>query len=213
MLPTSSKIGNIQSILFWLTCICLHCRSHAFISPQLRAENPSLLKKQLSFGSSSPARYHAPYRYVAKQNDFEAEDDIEGVSKVVELLLEMSLEPSNEKRRGRLSLYLDSGLNKSNGELSVFIDTFQSALETAGTQVQLAAREKAVQIQRQIDSTEMQEEDLEVEKKRSNDELSIYDGDEEMMSMGKSDEERRLWALVDMMVQSKIIIKKAKDAY
>ncbi len=69
---------------------------------------------------------------------------------------------------------------------------FDQVLAVVGDRVQLAATKKALQ--------ESQE------KEGSRDEEN-EDGD--YMGMGKSPEERQLWALVDMMVQSKTISKKA----
>jgi hypothetical protein len=80
---------------------------------------------------------------------------------------------------------------------------FDQVLAVVGDRVQLAATKKALEAQEERNQLDEQESQ---EKEGSRDEEN-EDGD--YMGMGKSPEERQLWALVDMMVQSKTISKKA----
>eukprot|EP00957_Ditylum_brightwellii_P202704 15331401-Ditylum_brightwellii.AAC.1 len=133
---------------------------------------------------SSPATHRTSILCAAGQKDLDSEDESESLLQMEKLILDISLEPSDEKRRKRLSLLIDEELSKPNGAPSDFIDLFSSALEKVGNLVQNAARQRALEIQGQ--SKEEKKERMEQEA-----ESSMYEGDGEMMSMGKSDIERQ----------------------
>lgn len=112
------------------------------------------------------------------------------------LILSLSLEPTDTSRRQRLASVFAVELSKTASRRR-FADLFDQVLAIVGDRVQLEAKKKAAlerQTQDESDDEEVEESD---------------DDSGDFMSMGKSPEERQLWALVDMMVQSKTLAKKA----
>lgn len=108
------------------------------------------------------------------------------------LIVSLSLEPTDESRRQRLALIFEEELAKPNGFPKDFTDSFGAALEVVGTQVQTVARETAMEMTKNKEESDCEEEE------------------EGSSGEGKAGPEgRQLWALVDMMVQSKTILKKA----
>lgn len=112
----------------------------------------------------------------------------------------LSKESNDEKRRDKLNGILDmelvaqqpatdgDSIPSMNTELPKFAKLFQLSLDSVGERVQNAAREKAMARQKSIAN------DAEKE-----------GGD--IIGQLKSEEELQLWALIDMMVQSKTRVK------
>ena len=112
----------------------------------------------------------------------------------------LSKESNDEKRRDKLNDILDmelvaqqpatdgDSIPSMNTELPKFAKLFQLSLDSVGERVQNAAREKAMARQKSIAN------DAEKE-----------GGD--IIGQLKSEEELQLWALIDMMVQSKTRVK------
>ncbi len=121
------------------------------------------------------------------------------------LIVSLSLEPTDDSRRHRLASVFTKELAKAlaKADCRRFSVLFDQVLAVVGDRVQLAATKKALEAQEERNQLDEQESQ---EKEGSRDEEN-EDGD--YMGMGKSPEERQLWALVDMMVQSKTISKKA----
>ena len=96
-----------------------------------------------------------------------------------ELIVSLSLEPTDESRRERLAGLFDDALARPNGHPKRFAELFDKTLIEVGDRVRKEALEKLDQ------------------------EPTIpADG-------SKTREELQVWALVDMMVQSKTLVKKA----
>lgn len=102
------------------------------------------------------------------------------------LVLSMSKEQNDEKRRKELSDLMTQKVEESkvDEEAKRFLELWDQTLIIVGGEVQEEARLKAM-------NNPPQEKDRESPKEKSEDEL-------------------QLWALVDMMVQSKTMIKKAR---
>ncbi|KAL9181311.1 hypothetical protein ACHAXT_010116 [Thalassiosira profunda] len=125
-----------------------------------------------------------------------------------QLICSLSKESDDDKRREKLAGILDKELSDASaddatkGEVPRFAQLFQVSLDTVGEQVQTAAREAAL------------------EKQQSDNGLvAALEGDADYGKNGegadggdtierrKSPEELQLWALIDMMVQSKTRVK------
>lgn len=123
------------------------------------------------------------------------------------LILDLSKEQNDELRRQKLTDILDKELvtpeqtpSDDSSEVILpqevprFAQLFQYSLDIVGENVQTAAREKAM---------ELNENSLHV--------IEDSTGTENVPGTGsdriKSDEEMQLWALIDMMVQSKTRVK------
>ena len=112
------------------------------------------------------------------------------------LIISLSLESTDKSRRQRLASVFAEELVKVDTNRR-FADLFDQVLAEVGDRVQVKAKKKALEKQRN-----------EPEEKSTEDQVD-EENDGDFMSMGKSPEERQLWALVDMMVQSKTLAKKA----
>lgn len=123
------------------------------------------------------------------------------VNEMNEFIVSLSLESSDNNRRQRLATVFAEELAKA--DCKRFTDLFDKVLANVGDRVQVKAKRKALEQQR-CEHYETEE--------AANDEVdsdSNENSDEDFMAVGKSSEERQLWALVDMMVQSKTLAKKA----
>ncbi len=123
------------------------------------------------------------------------------ISKMKDVMESLSLESDDQTRRLRLQTIMDVGLSGPNGGPKRFAVLFEKVLMELGEQVQKEAREK---FSEQAASTEGAEEE------NADTESEQEDASEEEKPAEKSPEELKLWALVDMMVQSKTAIKKHK---
>ena len=116
----------------------------------------------------------------------------------------LSKESNDEKRREKLSNLLQKELESpaegdstpaTEPQVPRFAKLFQLSLDNVGERVQTAAREKAMARQ-------------EAEESSSNEAANeAKDGEEGVVERLKSEEELQLWALIDMMVQSKTAVK------
>ena len=123
------------------------------------------------------------------------------------LVRDLSKEQNDDLRRQKLADILDKELvavvdddNSDSSEVTLpqeiprFAQLFQYSLDIVGESVQAAAREKAM---------ELNENSLHVIEDSSSGENVPGTGSDRV----KSDEEMQLWALIDMMVQSKTRVK------
>lgn len=107
------------------------------------------------------------------------------------LIVSISKEPTDESRRERLTEVFEEALAKPNGAPKRFSNLFDQVLIVVGDRVKHQAHQLAMEQQ----EAAKEEEEPEV----------AGSGD----FMEKPPVQRQLWALVDMMVQSKTIVKKA----
>eukprot|EP00542_Grammatophora_oceanica_P018197 CAMPEP_0194049202 /NCGR_PEP_ID=MMETSP0009_2-20130614/29998_1 /TAXON_ID=210454 /ORGANISM="Grammatophora oceanica, Strain CCMP 410" /LENGTH=154 /DNA_ID=CAMNT_0038695297 /DNA_START=220 /DNA_END=685 /DNA_ORIENTATION=- len=130
-----------------------------------------------------------------KQDDY-TKDEVEDMDK---LILTLSRESNDEVRRQKIKEMFDEELAKPNGGPQRFTELFDSVLIIVGERVQGEARKRALEAQAQLTASPAaaSTDDKTAEEK------SDY------TTAGKSPDELQLWALVDMMVQTKTIVKKA----
>lgn len=123
------------------------------------------------------------------------------ITKMKDVIDSLSQESDDQTRRLRLQTIMDVGLSGPNGGPKRFAVLFEKVLTEVGEQAQNEAREK---FSERATATEGVEDET-VENESAEEEES-----EEEKAAEKSPEELKLWALVDMMVQSKTAIKKHK---
>ncbi|KAL3796539.1 hypothetical protein ACHAW5_004441 [Stephanodiscus triporus] len=128
------------------------------------------------------------------------------------LIVSLSMEPDDDKRRGKLAEILDKelvcALNAEsdsqggifNSDIPRFAKLFQISLDTIGERVQSAAREVALEKQQQQEQ-KLADSDCDADDAWNSTETNGLGRRE------KSKEELQLWALIDMMVQSKTRVK------
>ena len=107
-----------------------------------------------------------------------------------DLIISLSMEPTDEIRRKRAAQIFETELSKPNGAPKRFTDLFDAVLMVVGDRVQMEAQKRA------LEAGPPTPEEAEEEVTRVN-------------FMERSADERQLWALVDLMVQTKTLVKKA----
>ena len=122
----------------------------------------------------------------------------EELQKMDDLIISLSLEPTDESRRERLQSIFDEELAKPNGAPQHFSDLFSHMLVIVGDRVKLEAQEYAAQL-----TVKAEKEKAEADAEESDDE-----GKKEKDGIAFAGQ-RQLWGLVDMLIQSKTIIKRA----
>jgi len=125
------------------------------------------------------------------------------VTQMKDVIVSLSQESDDQARRLRLKTIMEVGLAGPNGGPKRFATLFERVLTQVGEQVQKEAREKYSE--RAAASESESPEEGNAETVGEEDESSAKEKPVE-----KSPEELKLWALVDMMVQSKTMIKKHK---
>lgn len=125
------------------------------------------------------------------------------VQEMEDLILTLSKEPTDESRRTRLKSVFTEALARPNGAPKRFSNLFDQTLIVLGDRIREKAMQKALEAQQAgaYSSAEghQPEEDASGKSATASDDYMA----------GKSEEERQVWALVDMMVQSKTIVKRA----
>ena len=112
-----------------------------------------------------------------------------------QLILSVAAEPTDESRRDRLQAVFLQELAKPNAASSRFSHLFDQTLIVVGDRVKLQAQQKALQLQQEDKTAQDEFEDDALE-------------DITPAKAVKTEEEQQLWALIDMMVQSKTIVKR-----
>jgi hypothetical protein len=137
------------------------------------------------FSDIKSARFQSP--------DIEDEGELLEIKKKI---LSLSLEQDDEKRRSTISSIIDEKISQ---EDSQFLQIWDETLIQVGSELQDEARRLAM-IERESDE-------------EGNKESTVSDGTTpdvgEQETANKSKEELQLWATIDMMIQSKTLIKKA----
>lgn len=123
------------------------------------------------------------------------------IQEMEELILSLSLEPTDESRRERLVSVFDEALSRPNGMPKEFADLFDQTLIVVGDRIKAELQQKA---QEQALQAEEEEDDDNLQEKSAEDDDDKPDGKKKVAFANQ----RQLWALVDMMVQSKTIVKK-----
>ncbi|KAL3917483.1 MAG: hypothetical protein SGARI_007701 [Bacillariaceae sp.] len=125
-----------------------------------------------------------------------------------DLILSLSLEKTDHDRRTRVKEVFIEALSKPNGMPDRFSALFDKMLTQMGDEIQLAAKKKFFEEQQQ----EAEESDVDgvVEATKASETADESTPEEDAEERVKSPEELQLWALVDMMVQSKTIVKQRR---
>ena len=126
-----------------------------------------------------------------------------------DLIIDLSKESTDDVRRSRLQAIIVQGLE---GDADSFSQLFQQSLEAVGNEVQAEARELAMKRYEEKDAAETINEAAVASATNSGSDSPIRVETVNETSEGKikSPLETQLWALVDMMVQSKTMVKKAQ---
>lgn len=129
-----------------------------------------------------------------------------------DLILSLSLESTDHKRRMRLKDVLHEALDRPNGMPQRFTDLFDITLAEVGDEIQREAKKKFFEAEAAEQAKAESSDDESSDDINGADEF-VVESDDENEKGGelklKTPEELQLWALVDMMVQSKTIVKKA----
>lgn len=121
------------------------------------------------------------------------------INEMETLIVSLSREADDITRRKRLADMLDVELAADASNAESFTNLFQLSLENIGERVQATARELALEKQ--------QQEELQLADIYHADNAGNPIEDDVVVRREKSEEELQLWALIDMMVQSKTRIK------
>ncbi len=125
------------------------------------------------------------------------------VTQMKDVIVSLSMESDDQARRLRLKTIMEVGLAGPNGGPKRFATLFERVLTQVGEQVQKEAREKYSERSAASESDSPEEGNNETVGEE-------VESPAEEKPAEKSPEELKLWALVDMMVQSKTMIKKHK---
>ena len=127
-----------------------------------------------------------------------------------DLIIDLSKESTDDVRRSRLQAIIVQGLDE--GDADSFSQLFQQSLEAVGNEVQAEARELAMKRYEEKDAAETINEAAVASATNNGGDSPIRVETVNETSEGKikSPLETQLWALVDMMVQSKTMIKKVQ---
>ena len=191
-MQTISLYHNILCWLLWNACI-IHISSGfagTFPLDQLLKQKQRSVRilglSSLSLSSSSSSNN---------------EEEKEGFDVDIDwLVMSLAMEQDDDSRRKKLAnVFEKRALEKG------FADSFLKSLEITGASIQQSAREKAEarQIEKEendLDKSDSEEDDLPAG-------VSV-EKDGSIILPDKTAEELQLWAIVDMMVQSKLILKK-----
>ena len=182
----TSQGRNMISKMFIQTAVLSvvfpHLMSAAFL-PKLRTYKHQL--RTIDYSSKddkSSSESHSPF-------------SIQESTEMQQLIVSLSLEPSDQVRRDRLSMLFQKEFSNPDYEISKkFAVLFDQTLIEMGTIIQESAKAQAMtKLKREQDMGE------------TSSTANSSNGTEDYMSLNRSIEERQLWAMVDMMVQSKIL--------
>jgi len=130
------------------------------------------------------------------------------VTKMQDMVVSLSQESNDETRRTRLKLIIEVGLAGPNGGPKRFAVLFDRVLTQVGEQVQREAREKYAERAADSEAGRNGDDNLSADTVLEKDESDEGGNPPEDKPVEKTPEELKLWALVDMMIQSKTMIKK-----
>mmetsp|Transcript_9489 Transcript_9489/g.23050 ORF Transcript_9489/g.23050 Transcript_9489/m.23050 type:complete len:228 (+) Transcript_9489:132-815(+) len=151
-----------------------------------------------------------PLSPLSNNEDYDYDDyTTEEVTNMHNVIVSLSEESNDDVRRARLQQIMEIALAGPNGGPKRFSVLFERVLTQVGEKVQKEAREKYA---KQAADLEEENKDGESpsEPASATDETESAENPEVKKPREKTAEELQLWALVDMMIQSKTIIKKHK---
>lgn len=149
------------------------------------------------------------WRYRSSLSDLEEYSE-EEVLDMTELIRSLSLEPTDHDRRTRVKEVFHEALGRPNGSPQRFTTLFDKILIQYGEKVQNDAKKKYFEEEEKAAAAAAAAESSGEEKEETEpvSENTPEDEDVQPVIRVKTPEELQLWALVDMMVQTKTIVKK-----
>jgi hypothetical protein len=124
------------------------------------------------------------------------------VTQMDQLIIKFSLEQNDETRRQALVNLFTEELSKSEGVLQQFVECFDKCLIKIGDEVRQQAMNQVILKQQQPL----------MDKKSTLEEMDDRVVEPDFVSTkAKTKTEMQVWALVDMMIQSKMIVKKFRE--
>ena len=141
------------------------------------------------------------------QNDYSEAERLD----MTELIRSLSLEPTDHDRRTRVKDIFQEALGRPNGSPKRFTDLFDKTLIQFGEKVQNEAKKKYFEDQEKaaIAGGVAEQETVLGDGVSESTKAATTDDSPTPVIREKTPEELQLWALVDMMVQSKTIVKKS----
>jgi hypothetical protein len=123
------------------------------------------------------------------------------VSEMEELIISLADEETDDSRRSRLTSVFEQALAKPDAQR--FSDLFDQSLIRIGEAARQVAQQKAMAIhqQQQIEESKI------IQQEQVDEEPEIIGN---LVAKQKTKDERQLWSLVDMMVQSKTLVRARK---
>lgn len=203
---------NILTLYFCLFVNCDAFSPSRYTLPSSTICSSYLPSKSTSLHFSSP-KYLQQYtgtRHVSQLKQYkENQDDSSLSDEIRELILSLSLETDDETRRGKISSLLSERLlNQDNVKDSAkFAHLWDVNVIQIGGEIQNEARLEAEQKQSSDALLSVEDE----EREKANDE-NVVDDDADTKIDTRRKKEKQLWSMVDMMIQSKSVIKKLMEA-
>ena len=172
----------------------------------------------LAFAPPSPLllrgfrqQHQQPTSYLSSSSASEGGYSDTEIQDMRELITSLSMERNDHERRTRCKEVLHEVLDQPNGTPARFTNLFEQTLTTIGEEVQLEAKKKYFEQTVGDESSSREEVSTVKDGSNTGDKKEKDDGDEQVVpeEREKTPEELQLWALIDLMVQSKTIIKRA----
>jgi hypothetical protein len=145
--------------------------------------------------------------YLSETPDLSSAEYLDSeIEEMRDLVWSLSLEPTDESRRQRLRNVFHEALAGPNGMPARFSFLFDQTLTRVGEQVQMEAKKKFFEAQ----AAQEEKEGATENDDGDDDDDRLVDGDDDSVPKPKekTPDELQLWALVDMLVQSKTIVKR-----
>ena len=194
--PASLSLYSWIGVLIFAALLLRLPTLHAFATPALaHISKTSSGGLEWKLHSSSPS--------FEDQNDYSEAEMLD----MTELITSLSLEPTDHDRRTRVKDIFQEALGRPNGSPERFTDLFDKTLIQFGEKVQNEAKKKYFEDQEKAALARGPEETV-LDGGGSESIAAPTEDSPTPVIREKTPEELQLWALVDMMVQSKTIVKK-----
>uniref|UniRef100_A0A7S4AGJ8 Uncharacterized protein n=1 Tax=Pseudo-nitzschia australis TaxID=44445 RepID=A0A7S4AGJ8_9STRA len=154
-----------------------------------------------------------PLSPLSNNDDYDYDDfTTEEVTNMHNAIVSLSEEFDDDVRRARLQQIMEAALSGPERGSKRFVVLFDRVLTQVGEKVQQEAREKYAEQPAALADESTEDGDNSTEPVSENDEdENAENNPEDKEPRQKSLDELKLWSLVDMMIQSKTIIKKNKS--
>ena len=210
--PSRNTTSPMISIVL-LVIVLLSSSSHGFVHSSSRSAC-TIARPSVKFNTNHPTfvTTDVALRVAAAGEGAEGDGIPTTGDGMKDLIIDLSKESTDDVRRSRLQSIIAQGLEE--GDADSFSQLFQQSLEAVGNEVQAEARELAMKRYEEKDAAETINEAAVASAANNNNggdsPIRVESVNETSEGKIKSPLETQLWALVDMMVQSKTMIKKAQ---